>query len=521
MRLNHRPHRPIGLAVLFLLLILSAGCTVPVVSAPPVSPTITATAFLPEQTSTELSTPVPPTSTTVPTPTSTPTAVPAPLTQYTLNVKFDYTNHNVHVEEDIAITNRWQDSLSSLVLDVEPNEYSGVFSLNSIVLNGGTPLTSTAFTLQKNRLEIPLVDPLVPGNQLNLSLDYELYLPAIPTANAYLRPDPFGYSERQTNLVNWYPYLAAYEPGSGWLMHDPYAFGEHEVYDAADYTVNLELTNAPAELVIAASGASAADTLADATSGVHQYLLSKARTFAISASPSYKVASQVVGNTTVFAYSFPWDANAGAEALKDTAKALELYNQIFGPYERTTLSVVEADFLDGMEYDGLYFLSNGFYNLYDGTPAGYLTAIAVHETSHQWWYGKVGSDQAIEPWLDEAMATYSEALFYENVYPDQLDWWQSIRVDFFDPQGFINLPVSSYPTYDQYRNGVYLNGALFLQALRNLVGDEAFFAFIKDYATRFAYQRVTTGDFFSLLKQHTSADLSPLLSEYFDPTIYP
>ncbi len=461
---------------------------------------------------------MPPTSTTIPTPTSTPTAVPVPLTQYTLNVNFDYTNHHVSVKEAITITNRWQDSLSSLVLDVEPNGYNGVFSLNSIILNADTPLTSAAFTLQKNRLEIPLVDALAPGDKLVLSLDYDLYLPAIPTANPYLRPDPFGYSDRQTNLVNWYPYLAAYEPGSGWLIHSPYAFGEHEVYDAADYTVNLELTNAPADLVIAASEA---DTLADAATGVHHYSLPKARTFVISASPSYMVASQVVGNTTVFTYSFPWDTNAGAEALKDTAKALELYNQLFGPYERTTLSVVEADFLDGMEYDGLYFLSNGFYNLYDGTPAGYLTAIAVHETSHQWWYGKVGSDQAIEPWLDEAMATYSEALFYEEDYPDTLDWWQSIRVDFFDPQGFINRPVSSYPTYDQYRNGVYLNGALFLQDLRKWIGDDAFFAFIKDYATTYAYQRATTRDFFALLEKHTSVDLSPLISEYFDPSLYP
>jgi len=133
----------------------------------------------------------------------------------------------------------------------------------------------------------------------------------------------------------------------------------------------------------------------------------------------------------------------------------------------------------------------------------------------------VGSDQAIEPWLDEALATYSEALFYENDYPDQLNWWHSVRVDFFDPQGYINLSVSSYPTYDQYRNGVYLNGALFLQDLRKLVGDEAFFAFIKDYATHYAYQLVTTRDFFALLEQHTSADISPLLSEYFDPSLYP
>ena len=39
-----------------------------------------------------------------------------------------------------------------------------------------------------------------------------------------------------------------------------------------------------------------------------------------------------------------------------------------------------------MEYDGLFFLSNGFYNLYDGTSSSYLVTLAAHETAHQWWF---------------------------------------------------------------------------------------------------------------------------------------
>ena len=45
--------------------------------------------------------------------------------------------------------------------------------------------------------------------------------------------------------------------------------------------------------------------------------------------------------------------------------------------------------------------SRDFYSLYDGTPANYLTFVAVHETSHQWWFEQVGNDQAQQPWLDE------------------------------------------------------------------------------------------------------------------------
>ena len=35
---------------------------------------------------------------------------------------------------------------------------------------------------------------------------------------------------------------------------------------------------------------------------------------------------------------------------------------------------------------------------------------ASHEVAHEWFYGLVGNDQGRDPWLDEAFATYAEAL---------------------------------------------------------------------------------------------------------------
>jgi aminopeptidase N len=184
---------------------------------------------------------------------------------------------------------------------------------------------------------------------------------------------------------------------------------------------------------------------------------------------------------------------------------------------------VEADFLDGMEYEGLFFLSHGFYDLYDGTPGGYLTFIAAHETAHQWWYGLVGNDQALEPWLDEAMCTYMEHVFYENVYPDystaagqsMLDWWWYYRVNFYEPAGFIDRSVYDFKQFRPYRDAIYLNGAKFFEALRIKIGDDAFFAFLGDYAGQYQHKIATAADFFSVLHAHTDKDLNELLGKYF------
>jgi aminopeptidase N len=214
-------------------------------------------------------------------------------------------------------------------------------------------------------------------------------------------------------------------------------------------------------------------------------------------------------------YYFPFDAESGEAVLQTTADALELYSSLFGPYPRKSLTVIEADFLDGMEYDGLYFLSKGFYNLYSGGPADYLTSIAAHETAHQWWYAALGNDQAFEPWLDEALCTYSERLYYETLHPESLDWWWTYRIFYYEPRGWVDGSIYNPQGYRAYRDAVYLNGALFLEDLRNSIGDEPFFEFIHAYSQE-NYQRIATGDdFFAILATFSQIDLTPLLDKYF------
>jgi len=222
----------------------------------------------------------------------------------------------------------------------------------------------------------------------------------------------------------------------------------------------------------------------------------------------------------VLSYFFPLDKKAGKRVLQTTIEALQVYSQLFGPYPHQTMTAVQADFLDGMEYDGLFYLGKDYYNWHNGTASDLLVTIAAHETAHQWWYALVGNDQALEPWLDEALATYSERLFFENVYPDSVDWWWTYRVNYYQPHGQIDIDIyttseDTYNYFNDYRNVVYLNGATFLEELRTLIGDKSFFTFLKDYREQYSYQEVTTQDFFNLLEEHTNVNLEPLRNEFF------
>lgn len=441
-----------------------------------------------------------------------PYRVPA---QYNLDAIFDYPEHSLSVSEIISYVNYTPDNLVDLILVVEPNLWQGGFVLVSITWEDGKNIDD--YELKDDQMHIPLLQPLKSGEKLGLKLNYQLDLPQIPAPSGSSRPVPYGYTERQTNIVDWYPYIPPYLEDQGWLVHPRWWFGEHQVFDMADFQVRVTLAEPVVRVVIAAS----APAVQDGAS--YTYHLEAARTFALSASTEYLMQTTTVGDVTINSYTFPFDKYAGQEVLHNTADALQLYSELIMPYPRSSLSVVEADFLDGMEYDGLFFLSHGFYDLYDGTPKGYLTFIAAHETAHQWWYGLVGNDQALEPWLDEAMCTYMEHIFYENIYPEYpprsgeslVDWWWYYRVNFYEPGGWIDGSIYDFSQFRPYRDSVYLNGAKFLEDLRNRVGDQAFFAFLRDYAKKNAHGIATAADFFSILRDHTSKDLDSLVTTYF------
>lgn len=444
-------------------------------------------------------------------PSLTPTAVPKTSSHYSIRLDLSYDRKSASVQMQIDYTNRSQDLISGLRLMIPPMAYPGAFTLKTLQWAGGEPIQNPAWV--ENGISIQLPTPLQPGEHIALAITYELVFPSSASISGD-RPIPFSYSLRQLNLVDWYPFIPPYRSGQGWLAHPNSYFGEHLVYDLADFDIELHLVDSRQDLIVAASAPARQEA-----GNIRHYSLEKARNFAISISHEYKTATILVRNVEITSYYFAAHALAGEAAPQITADAMTLFDELFVPYPHSTLAVVEAEFLDGMEYDGLFFVSRGMYNLYTGTPGEYFHALVVHECAHQWWYGLIGNDQAMEPWLDEGLSTYSELLYYEHYHPEALDWWWQIRINYYKPSGWINSSVYDFlgyaNNYELYRNAVYFNAAVFLADLRQVTGEEAFFAFLKDYAQRYAGEIANGQDFFDVLSLHNRADLNPLLTKYF------
>ena len=426
---------------------------------------------------------------------------------YTIEALFDYDNKTMLVEQEIRFTNRSGQPLESITLVVEPNRLRGIFRIDRLGMDG---VTINNYTLEQHRLAFKPPVPIPNGATAAINLNYVLVLPLIEQGDPnVIRPQIFGYTARQVNLTDWYPMLAPLDPQSGWLLADPWFYGEHLTYPQADFEVTLSFTDPLKAPTVAASGHG------QPVEAGTRYTLQKGRTFAFAMGLTMLSASAEVDGVTVTSYYFPGFEVPAQAVLDTTVKAVQTYSDLFGPYPHQTLAAVQGDFNDGMEFDGLYYLSNAFYNLYDRTPNNYLVMVAAHEACHMWWFGAVANDQANHPWLDESLTTYCERLFYEKNYPDSLPWWQSARIDFFQPEGKIDGAVPSYGGFTPYTNATYRQGARFLHELRQRIGDEAFFAFLKDYYAQMSGKIAQPADFFSILRTHATVDYSDIVTKYF------
>ena len=421
-------------------------------------------------------------------------------TLYSIEAVFDFEAHTLSANQSIRYVSQSPDDMNQLILRSFAHNYGADLQITGLKRADGGLVDY--FEDGEGRWSVHLFDPLPPNHDVNLQVTFTL---SLPNANG-----PLGWNASQTNFIDWYPFIPPFFHSGFYEFVDrePAFVGEYQVYESADFNVHLEIINAPATLTVAAAGSLLEE-------GELDYSLKNARRFAWSASSQYSRLESEQDGIPVSIYFLEDQRDAAEAALEVAKQALEIYSELFGPYPYESLSIVEATFPDGMESDGLFFLDQFYFQTYSYDRQNYLTTLTAHEVAHNWWFGSVGNDQAREPWLDEALAMYSEFLYYEDAYPALVDWWWDFRIGRFGPRGWVDSTIYEHADFSAYVQAVYMRGALFLQEVRAAMGDEAFFDFVREYAQTGAGRIVSADEFFWRLAYASPADLTPITDEYF------
>jgi aminopeptidase N len=201
--------------------------------------------------------------------------------------------------------------------------------------------------------------------------------------------------------------------------------------------------------------------------------------------------------------------------LDATRRQLAYFESLFGPYPFDRYGVAITDSVPGlaMETQGLSLFSS--VNL-DGRLGPEQEAYLAHELAHQWFGDAVSPAQWDDIWLNEGFATYAQWLWFEQIGLGDVDTTARRTLADLPPTGWpLDRPAELFGTVS------YEGGAVALHALRLTVGDDAFFAGLRDWVATHLDGSATTDDFRAVMEAASGLDLSGFFRDWVEADTIP
>uniref|UniRef100_A0A7C3NG82 Peptidase M1 membrane alanine aminopeptidase domain-containing protein n=1 Tax=candidate division WOR-3 bacterium TaxID=2052148 RepID=A0A7C3NG82_UNCW3 len=217
---------------------------------------------------------------------------------------------------------------------------------------------------------------------------------------------------------------------------------------------------------------------------------------------------------------------------------VKFYSEKYFPYPYDKLTIVDGLLRagGGMEYPQFIVMGpilnidKKFKSIVDYK---YLDDVICHEIAHQWFYLISGSNEAIEPFMDEGFATYSEISYMENRFQEknQVTFLGRKVFDLFTQHylNFLNLqknkksvPInySSLDTEDYNYMIFYSKGYLIIKNIENLFGKDTFSLYMKEYFERYNFSHPSIEEFYNFLNEKSEGKYKTYLKYLIYENVY-
>ena len=407
------------------------------------------------------------------------------------------------LDGDATLRFRATAPVERLVVDLDGN-----YDIKSVSVDG-TALPDAAYDNPDGRLTVRLPQPLAIGDQADLRV---VYTGKPHVADRAPWDGGFVWATAPTGE----PWIATAVQGEGCDLFWPcidHPMGEPEV-------VTQHIT-VPDPLVAAGNGVAMGMDQHDGWRTWH-WRTENPNTYAIALNigPFELLQGEYesrFGNTIPLRFWHLRGNGDKAERLfEEFPLMLDFFESSIGPYPFAgeKMGVVETPHL-GMEHQTI----NAYGNDYKQSEYGF-DWLLQHEFAHEWFGNQLTNVNWDDMWLHEGFGSYMQPLYGQYLRGDAAYYAQlhGQRTSLANKYPVVSgKPMLEEAVYDKEHgpgNDIYAKGSVMLHSLRELIGDEAFFAATRRlvYGTdqprpgNFAPRYASTGDFIDIVNDVTGKD---------------
>jgi aminopeptidase N len=391
-----------------------------------------------------------------------------------------------------------REGLASCALDAEE------FTVTSVRGEDGTPL---GFDQTDRSLEVRLPRPLQFGEETSFTCAYHGLAPK-----------------------KGLKFVAATEDNPRLVFSDSWPDNVHHWFPCYDYPNDKATSEIVATvergLKVAANGR-LVSTIEDPASGTVTYHWSQdlphSTYLVFLAAAPYVVVRDAYKTLPVNYWVYPSDEAKAKPTYGKTPKMIEFFNRIFGlDYPWRKYDQVSVPSGGGAESTSATAMTHAI--MVGEKDAADFPAIGIvsHELAHQWWGDLVTLRSWAHTWINESFGTYADYLYHRFEKGDdegaidlqgKLDaYLREARTRYVRP-----IVTDRYDApEDMFDAHTYPKGARVLHMLRSLIGDEPFFATLRHFLRRYAFDAADTADFIRSVKTVTGRNLD----WFFDQWLY-
>ncbi len=229
------------------------------------------------------------------------------------------------------------------------------------------------------------------------------------------------------------------------------------------------------------------------------------------------------------------DRKFAMQGFAPAIPSLKYFTETIGayPYEKLAM-IVGATRFGGMENSSaIVFTSTLFDNFKTAEPRSRrydiparVRNVVAHEVAHQWFGDSVTESTWADLWLSEGFATYFEALFVEQ-FEGKLAFRAEMKTSADKYLAYAKerrTPIHDRETEDLNKllnANNYEKGAWVLHMLRGVLGDNAFFAGLRDYYKQHRDQTATTEDLRAALEKSSGMNLKDFFARWIYQSGHP